>query len=47
MRFNNTYKSQLNIYSNLIDVEIYNKINMSGYILSINKLASISLHPLQ
>lgn len=40
VRFNNTYKSQLNTYSNLIDVEIYNKINMSGYILSINKLLS-------
>ena len=42
VRFNNTYKSQLNTYSNLIDIDIYNKINMCGYILNINKLLSYS-----
>jgi hypothetical protein len=42
VRFNNTYKSQLNTYSNLIDIDIYNKINMGGYILSINKLLTYS-----
>jgi hypothetical protein len=39
-RFNNTYQIQINQYSNLIDIKIYNKINMSGYILSINSLLS-------
>jgi len=39
-RFNNTYKTQKNQYSNLIDIKIYNKINMSGYLLSINLLLS-------
>ena len=38
IRFNNTYKNQLNAYSNLIDIDLYNAINMSGYLLSINKL---------
>ena len=38
IRFNNTYKTQKNQYSNLIDINIFNKINMSGYLLSINKL---------
>jgi hypothetical protein len=38
IRFNNIYKTQKNKYINLIDIEIYNKINMSGYILSINLL---------
>ena len=42
IRFNNTYKSQLNQYSNLIEVDIYNLINMSAYLLSINKLLSYS-----
>jgi hypothetical protein len=37
VRFNNTYKIQL-LYSNLIDESIYNLINMSGYLLSIDKL---------
>ena len=39
-RFNNIYQSQKNQYSKLIDINIYNKINMSGYILSINLLLS-------
>jgi hypothetical protein len=38
IKFNNTYKNQLNTYSNLIDIDIYNSINMGGYILSLNKL---------
>jgi hypothetical protein len=42
VKFNNTYKSQLNTYLNLIDVNLLNKINMSSYILSINKLLSYS-----
>ncbi len=42
VRFNNTYKSQLNTYSNLIDIDIYNQINMCAYILSINKLLTYS-----
>ena len=42
VRFNNTYKSQLNTFLNLIDIDIYNQINICGYILSINKLLSYS-----
>lgn len=42
VKFNNTYKTQLNTYSNLIDINIYNEINMSAYILSINKLLTYS-----
>ena len=38
IRFNNTYKNQLNTYSTLIDISLYNSINMSAYLLSINKL---------
>ena len=38
IRFNNTYKTQLNLYSNLIDINIYNLINMGSYLLGINKL---------
>lgn len=38
IRFNNTYKTQLYLYSNLIDEYIYDSINMSGYLLSIDKL---------
>ncbi len=38
IRFNNANKSQKNKYVNLIDNELYNKINMSGYLLSINSL---------
>lgn len=38
VRFNNTYKIQKSTYSNLIDIDLYNKINMSGYLLSINLL---------
>lgn len=41
-RFNNTYKTQKNQYINLIDSKIYNKINMSGYLLSINSLLTYS-----
>jgi hypothetical protein len=43
VRFNNSYKSQKSVYINLIDVELYNQINMSGYILSINSLLSYDL----
>ena len=38
VRFNNTYKTQLNTYSNLIEINLYNSINMGAYLLSINKL---------
>jgi len=38
IRFNNLYKTQINNYSNLIDINLYNQINMSGYLLSINLL---------
>lgn len=37
-RFNFINKSNKDIYKNKIDESIYNKINMSGYISSINKL---------
>ena len=37
-RFNNTYKNQKTQYINLIDNKIYDKINMSGYLLSIHSL---------
>jgi hypothetical protein len=40
IRFNNTYKTQKNLYINLIDIIIFNKINMSGYILDIQQLLS-------
>ena len=43
IRFNNTYKTQKSQYSNLIDINIFNKINMSGYLLSINKLLTYDL----
>ena len=43
IRFNNTYKTQKNIYINLIDVNLYNKINISGYLLSINLLLTYEL----
>jgi hypothetical protein len=36
--FNNTYKSQKTKYSNLIETKIFNKINMSGYLLSLDIL---------
>lgn len=38
IRFNNTYKTQKSAYQNLIDISIFNKINMSGYLLSLNGL---------
>jgi len=38
IRFNNVYKTQINVYANLIDTDLLNKINMSGYLLSINQL---------
>ena len=38
IKFNNLYKSEKLLYSNLIDTYIFNKINISGYLLSINKL---------
>jgi hypothetical protein len=38
IRFNNVNKIQKNKYVNLIDVNLYNKINISGYLLSINLL---------
>lgn len=37
-RFNTTYFVQKNLYINFVDIIIYNKINISGYLLSINKL---------
>jgi len=37
-RFNNKYLSQKNLYINLVDIVVFNKINISGYLLSINKL---------
>ena len=42
VRFNNTYKTQLNTYTNLIDINLYNSINMSAYLLGINKLLNYS-----
>jgi hypothetical protein len=38
VRFNNSFKTQKNLYSNLIDINVFNKINISGYLLAINKL---------
>lgn len=38
IRFNNLNKVQKNKYINLIDINLYNKINISGYLLSINLL---------
>jgi hypothetical protein len=38
IRFNNTYKNQLETYSNLVNESIYTQINMSSYLLNINKL---------
>ena len=43
IRFNNNNKAQKNQYVNLIDVDLYNKINMSGYLLSINSLLTYEL----
>ena len=40
IRFNNINKAQKNKYVNLIDTNLYNKINISGYLLSINLLLS-------
>jgi len=40
IRFNNINKAQKNKYVNLIDTDLYNKINISGYLLSINLLLS-------
>ena len=45
IKFNNTYKSQINIYSNLIDSNLYNKINVSGYLLSLNLLLTYNPIP--
>ena len=38
IRFNDTNKIQKNKYVNLIETDLYNRINMSGYLLSINLL---------
>lgn len=38
IRFNNIYKTQINSFVIQIDIDLYNKINMSGYLLSINQL---------
>jgi len=46
LRFNNIYKTAKYIYINMIDATLYNKINMSGYILSINSLLSYDLVPI-
>lgn len=43
IRFNNINKSQKNKYVNLIDVDLYNRINISGYLLSINLLLTYEL----
>jgi hypothetical protein len=43
IRFNNIYKNQINSYVILIDNDLYNKINMSGYLLSINQLLTYDL----
>lgn len=43
IRFNNINKVQKNKYVNLIDVNLYNKINISGYLLSINLLLTYDL----
>ena len=43
IRFNNINKAQKNKYVNLIDIELYNKINISGYLLSINLLLTYDL----
>jgi hypothetical protein len=43
IRFNNVNKAQKNKYVNLIDVDLYNKINISGYLLSINLLLTYDL----
>lgn len=43
VRFNNTYSTQKNLYANLIDIDIFNKINISGYIISINKLLTYDI----
>jgi hypothetical protein len=40
IRFNNSYNIQLSNYSILIDIDLYNRINMGGYLLSINLLLS-------
>jgi len=42
IRFNNSNKIKINLYSNLIDVDIYNKINMSTYLLGITQLLTYS-----
>lgn len=41
--FNNTYKSEKIVYSSLIDSSIFNKINMSGYLLSLNTILSLDI----
>jgi len=43
IRFNNINKTQKNKYVNLIEVDLYNKINISGYLLSINLLLTYDL----
>jgi len=43
-RFNNLYKTQINSYSNLIDINLYNSINMSGYLLSLNLLLTYDIN---
>jgi len=43
IRFNNTNKAQKNKYINLIDIDLYNKINISGYLLSINLLLTYDI----
>ena len=45
IRFNNTYKTQKSLYVNLIDIDIFTKINMSGYILNIQQLLSYDVVP--
>jgi len=43
IRFNNINKAQKNKYVNLIDVDLYNRINISSYLLSINLLLTYEL----
>jgi hypothetical protein len=43
IRFNNTYKTQKSAYQNLIDISVFNKINMSGYLLSLNGLLTYDI----
>jgi hypothetical protein len=44
IRFNNIYKTQINSYIIQIDINLYNKIDMSGYLLSINQLLTNDLN---